>query len=51
MLVQRVVPAGSRAESWTVLGEDDRPVEAIERYLGYLTFDRAVAEHGQGLCA
>jgi integrase/recombinase XerD len=37
MLVQRVAPAGSRVESWTVLGEDDRPVEAIERYLGYLT--------------
>ncbi len=37
MLVQRVAQAGSRVESWTVLGEDDRPVEAIERYLGYLT--------------
>ncbi len=37
MLVQRVVPVGSRVGSWTVLGEDDRPVEAIERYLGYLT--------------
>src|SRR5487761_2196026 len=37
MLVQRVAPAGSRVESWTVLGEDDRPVEAIERYLFYLS--------------
>ena len=37
MLVQRVAQAGSRVESWTVLGEDDRPVEAVERYLGYLT--------------
>ncbi len=37
MLVQRVAPAGSRVESWTVLGDDDRPVEPVERYLGYLT--------------
>lgn len=37
MLVQRVAPPGSRVESWTVLGEDDRPVEPIERYLSYLT--------------
>jgi len=37
MLVQRVAPAGSRVEFWTVLGGDDEPVEAIERYLGYLT--------------
>jgi len=37
MLVQRVAPPGSRVGSWTVLGEDDRPVEAVERYLGYLT--------------
>ncbi len=34
MLVQRVAPAGSRVDSWTVLGEDDRAVEAIERYVG-----------------
>ena len=37
MLVQRVFPTGSRVESWTVLGEDDKPVEAIERYLAYLS--------------
>lgn len=37
MLVQRVAPAGARVESWTVLGEDDRPVEPIERYLSYLS--------------
>lgn len=37
MLVQRVAPPGSRVESWTVLGEDDRPIESIERYLAYLT--------------
>lgn len=37
MLVQRVAPPGSRVESWTVLGEDDRPIEPIERYLAYLT--------------
>ena len=27
----------SRRESWTVLGDDDAPVEPIERYLAYLT--------------
>ena len=37
MLVQRVVLPGSRVESWTVLGEDDVPVEPVERYLAYLT--------------
>ena len=36
MLVQRVaMPAG--AVSWTVLGDDDGPVEPVERYLAYLT--------------
>jgi site-specific recombinase XerD len=28
----------SRVESWTVLGEDDAPVEPIERYLAHLTY-------------
>ncbi len=37
MQVQRVATPGSRVESWTVLGEDDVPVEPIERYLAYLT--------------
>ncbi|NMM25129.1 MAG: site-specific integrase [Phycicoccus sp.] len=37
MLVQRVAPPGSRVESWTVLGDDDLPVEPIERYLSYLS--------------
>ncbi len=37
MLVQRVVVPASRLESWTVLGDDDVPVEQIERYLAYLT--------------
>jgi hypothetical protein len=37
MLVQRVAPSGSRVESWTVLGDDDVPVEPIEGYLAYLT--------------
>jgi len=37
MLVQRVFPPGSRVESWTVLGDDDKPVEAIERYMAYLS--------------
>jgi site-specific recombinase XerD len=37
MLVQRVAMPASGAESWTVLGADDVPVEPIERYLAYLT--------------
>ncbi|MFC5831137.1 tyrosine-type recombinase/integrase [Nonomuraea insulae] len=37
MLVQRVVMPASSLESWTVLGDDDLPVEPIERYLAYLT--------------
>jgi integrase/recombinase XerD len=37
MLVQKVAPPGSRVGSWTVLGEDDVPVEPIERYLAYLS--------------
>ncbi|MGZ4665815.1 MAG: tyrosine-type recombinase/integrase [Frankiaceae bacterium] len=37
MLVQRVVIAASRRESWTVLGEDAVPVAPVERYLAYLT--------------
>jgi integrase/recombinase XerD len=36
MLVQRVLPPGTRRVSWTVLG-DDGPVEPVERYLTYLT--------------
>ena len=37
MLVQRVLLPASSLESWTVLGDDDLPVEPIERYLAYLT--------------
>ena len=37
MLVARVVSPVSSRESWTVLGDDDRPVEPVERYLAYLT--------------
>ena len=37
MHVQRVAMPGSRVESWTVLGDDDGPVEPVERYLAYLT--------------
>jgi integrase/recombinase XerD len=37
MRVQRVVMPASRAESWTVLGDDDIPVGPVERYLVYLT--------------
>jgi integrase/recombinase XerD len=35
--VQRVAMPASRVPSWTVLGDDDVPVEPIERYLAYLT--------------
>src|SRR5680860_1806118 len=37
MLVQRVAPSGSRVQSWTVLGDDDVPVEPVEGYLAYLS--------------
>jgi integrase/recombinase XerD len=37
MLVQRVISPASPFESWTVLGDDDAPVEPIERFLAYLT--------------
>ncbi len=37
MHVQRVAMPASRVESWTVLGDDDGPVEPVERYLAYLT--------------
>jgi hypothetical protein len=37
MLVQSVVLPGSGTRSWTVLGDDDVPVEPVERFLAYLT--------------
>jgi hypothetical protein len=37
MFVQKVAPPGSRVESWTVLGDDDAPVAAVESYLSYLS--------------
>jgi len=37
MLVQRVAMPASPVESWTVLGDDDIPVEPVERYLAYLS--------------
>lgn len=37
MLVQRVITPGSQAESWTVLGDDDVPIDAIETYLAFLS--------------
>ena len=37
MQVQLVVMPGSRAPSWTVLGDGDMPIEPIEQYLAYLT--------------
>jgi integrase/recombinase XerD len=36
MRVQRVLMPGSEAESWTLLGDDQGPVEPVERFLGYL---------------
>ncbi len=37
MHVQRVAMPASGEESWTLLGDDDIPVEPVERYLAYLT--------------
>ncbi len=37
MIVQRVAMPASPVESWTVLGDDDVPVEPVEQYLAYLT--------------
>jgi len=37
MHVQRVAMPASRLESWTVLGDDDVPIEPVERYLAYLS--------------
>lgn len=37
MRVQRVLMPGSEAESWTLLGDDQDPVEPVERFLAYLT--------------
>jgi integrase/recombinase XerD len=36
MRVQRVLMPGSEAESWTVLGADQVPVEPVERFLAFL---------------
>jgi integrase/recombinase XerD len=35
MPVQRVLMPHSGAEPWTVLGDDDAPVEPAERWLAY----------------
>jgi integrase/recombinase XerD len=37
MRVQRVLMPGSEVESWAVLGEDQVPVEPVERFLAFLT--------------
>jgi hypothetical protein len=37
MRVQRVLMQGSEAESWTLLGGDQIPLEPVERFLAYLT--------------
>jgi len=36
MRVRRVLMPGTEFESWTVLGDDHRPVEPVERFLSYL---------------
>ncbi len=36
MRVQRVLMPGSEAESWTLLGDDQVPLEPVEQFLGYL---------------
>ena len=36
MRVQRVVMPEAGFESWTVLGDDQLPVEPVERFLAYL---------------
>lgn len=36
MRVQRVLMPGSEAESWTLVGDDQVPVESAEQFLGYL---------------
>ncbi len=36
MRVQRVLMPGSEEESWTLLGNDQVPVEPVERFLSYL---------------
>ena len=37
MHVQRVAIPATRTESWTVLGDEDIPIEPMERFLAYLT--------------
>ena len=46
MRVQWVVMPGSEAESWTLLGDDQIPLDPVTGVPG---LDREVAEHGQGL--
>lgn len=36
MRVQRVLMPNSEFESWTLLGDDQMPVEPVERFLAYL---------------
>ena len=36
MRVQRALTSGSELESWTLLGDDQVPVEPVERFLAYL---------------
>ena len=36
MRVQWVVMPGSEAESWTLLGDDQIPLDPVKRFLGFL---------------
>ena len=50
MRVQRVLMPGSEAESWTLLGDDQIPLEPAERFFWLPGLNREVAEHGKA-CA
>ena len=47
MRMQRVVMPETEFDSWTVLGDDQLPVERVSGVSG---LDRDVAQHDQGLC-
>jgi len=40
MRVQRVAPNSGHEESWTLLGDDWRPIEPVEQFLAHLTDQR-----------
>ena len=50
MRVRRVLMPGSEAESWTLPGDDQIPLEPAERFFWLPGLNREVAEHGKA-CA